>query len=288
MSAQGQGWKWSWGSSGSALPQQWLNFCSHWSARVQGGGLKSLDKATPQLPMSPETKTTARRKENTTWWCSLVCFGIQKGSSRCKDCSAPLPGHTNSPGSHVSGCWIWQCSRLSLECPPQLGQEGVRHPSATQGLCTWEVQDGWGARAGHQQHSGCGCSGELQHQQSCAQTSAPPARGTSRGCSHREFTKTSLTQPWAPGTFMGNLQVPLAKQLWLETQVQKVTQGTWAGPRVIPRLPLAPSSLSEGSPQQPCSKADPPELCQKRQAQNLLQNQSDSRIFHSNIPFPLT
>lgn len=123
------------------------------------------------------------QEKKTTWWCSLDfhhftwCFGIQKSSSRCKDCSAPLPGHAKSPGLHVSGCWIWQCSRLSLRFPPKFGQEGGRHCSATlhwchtQGLCPqgWEVQDEWGAWARHhQQQPGRGCSGELQHQESCS------------------------------------------------------------------------------------------------------------------------
>lgn len=108
-----------------------------------------LPKATPQPPMSPETKATARRKNNITCWCSLVCFGVQKGSSRCKDCSAPLPGNANSPGLHVSGCWIWQCSRLSLRCPPTAGTGRWQTPQChTQSLCTqagrWRVGGGHG------------------------------------------------------------------------------------------------------------------------------------------------
>lgn len=183
-----------------------------------------LPKAIPQPPMSPKLRQQPGEK-NITWWCSLACSGIQKGSSSCKDCSAPRPGHANSPGFHIAGCWVWQCSRLSSGIQPSLDKKVAAtlvppFTSAPHRLHThgWEVQDGWGAQARHQHHPGCGFTGELQPQQSCAQTSAPPAWGTSRRCTHREVTKNSLTQPRAPGTFMRNLQVHLTKQLLLKTQ----------------------------------------------------------------------
>lgn len=130
-------------------------------------------------------------------------FITRKGSSSC---SAPLPGHANSPGFHVSGCWAWQCSRLSLGAHPSsdrkvAGTPGPPFPAATGRVCAPRL-------AGSSSPQAAAVSRAAAAAELCAGLSSPSG-GTSGGCRHREFTKTTLTQPWAPGTFMGNLQVPV-------------------------------------------------------------------------------
>lgn len=109
-----------------------------------------------------------------------------------------------------------------------------------------------------------------------------PTMGHLRDALTEGLKNTSLTQPWGAYVSLS----PSCCYRKPTEEVQEVNQGTRAGARVIPRLPPAPSSLREGSTQQSCSKADPPELHSERQSQNLLQNQSDSKIFHNNILFP--
>lgn len=152
------------------------------------------------------------------------------------------------------------------------------------GRCGWVSvpRDAWGAWARHQQHPGRGYAGEPTRQQSCAQTSAPPQWGTSGRCTHWELKKNQLN------TAMGSIRVPSHQAAATGNPWKKFRRWTRAlklEPGWSPGFPQH-QALWEGSTQQPCSKADPPELHSERQSQNLLQNQSDSKIFHNNILFP--
>lgn len=83
------------------------------------------------------------------------------------------------------------------------------------GIQDWEVQDGWGARARHQQHAGCGYSG------SCSLSRAVHRpQLTQHGASQEDALTERLQNPvqhaMGTGYLMRNLKVPLTKHLLLK------------------------------------------------------------------------
>lgn len=195
----------------------------------------------------------------------------------------PLPSPSSScqvHGFHVSGCWVWSAPGSALGVHPS------REPSASFQWCHTRLcvpPRAGRCRMGGQHDQGtsrgCGCSGELQHQQSCTQTSAPPRRWT-----HGELTRTTLTQPWAHQALSWGTYKPLSPSscCWKPKEVQEVNQGTWAGARVTPRVPLAPRKALSSPVQNWPSWT----VLKKRQAQNLM-HKVIVKIFPISLSFPL-
>lgn len=179
----------------------------------------------------------------------------------------------------LSGCWVWSAPGSALGVHPSQRAQ-CQLPVMPTRLCV--PPRAGRCRMGGQHEPGtsrgCGCSGELQHQQSCAQTSAPPGR-----CTHRELTKTTLTQPWAHQVLSWGTYKPLSPSSCCckPKEVQEVNQGTWAGARVTPRVPLAPREALSSPVQNWPSWTVVKEAIAKLTAQSHSKNLSHLSIFSS-------
>lgn len=160
-----------------------------------------LAKAISQPPVPPETKTTARRKICNTMMCIWVLIWHPEEKhqlQRLLGCRCQVMS--------LAQAYVFLAAEFGLRWPPELGQEGGRHPSATLRkvpypfskqpweVCRWApaMQDGWGTWARHQDHPGHRVhqdNGVLQHQPAkqtpYAQASGWSAWGTSLTCTHR-------------------------------------------------------------------------------------------------------
>lgn len=85
-----------------------------------------LAKAISQPPVSPETKTTARRKICNTMMCIWVLIWHPEEKhqlQRLLRCRCQVMS--------LAQAYVFLAAEFGLRWPPELGQEGGRHPSAT-------------------------------------------------------------------------------------------------------------------------------------------------------------